>query len=213
MLDAVRQRSEELTSATPSIRLGLLIAVLSGSLISLYACGSSVDAAHEASPGDRQKHFILREAGSRLNIGIPLFRSKPEGLPNSVQQVAGKASYKLEGDQAQYLEVDAPAKVWAVPGNGVVCLLTQESSAAVGVICDSVVSVLRRGLSVTFLSSSATRSSGQERYIVGIAPSRATAVVARTRSESVSIPVIAGVFFRRDDGNDPPDQISPIFGP
>jgi hypothetical protein len=113
---------------------------------------------------------------------------------------------------AQKLPANALAKVWAVPGNDFLCLfdlqIDRRNRATIGVTCDTAMSIHSDGLAVTFLSNTRTGAAHTDRVIVGIAPVGVRHVVAYTQGAITRIPVVGGVFMRRDKAMNPPDRVA-----
>jgi hypothetical protein len=102
------------------------------------------------------------------------------------------------------------ARLWAVPGKGFICLVSQQNPESVGTVCDTAQNALRYGLSTTFLSD-ASSGGRHTRVIIGIAPSPARAIRAHTLGSSISIPVEDGFFESRDDVASPPDSFTLVL--
>lgn len=137
------------------------------------------------------------------------FRTPPEGVPRSVRRGL-HASYGVNWLLGQRLPIKVGAQVWAIPGNGYICLLSLQSPgrSVPATTCDTNQHALGHGLATTFLSNARTRSPRATRVIFGVAPERAAEVIASTHRDAVSIPVRDGIFVRHDRATAPPDQLT-----
>jgi hypothetical protein len=148
-----------------------------------------------------------RESSAFQPQQLELFRSPPEEIPSSVRQVLHESLHGISLRLAQRLPMRHPAKLWAVPGRHEVCLISQQVTAAVGVVCDSPPRIMSHGLFTAFISDSMTPLERKERVIIGIVPDEVQSVVAFNRDSSVRIQVRGNVFKHRDQEEDPPDEI------
>lgn len=156
---------------------------------------------------------VIRHPQGSQRANFALFRTRPEGLPRSVRQVLRQPRYGLNWALAQKLPVNTLAEIWAVPGNGFICLISQQKEQVVGATCSTTKEVLSYGLATTFLNEASTGVIRTMRVIVGMAPDRTREVIAHTRQSTVRIPVVGGVFMRRDEGAEPPGQLTLVGHP
>jgi hypothetical protein len=135
-----------------------------------------------------------------------LFRTAPEGLPRYVGQLVANTSYGLRSRFAQKLPVRSPARVWAVPAQGMICLVSLHQAGAASLTCDKANNVLADGLSVTFLSTP-EQNYPWRRVIVGVAPNGTDQIVAVATSGRTRIEVADNIFVRRDDVPEAPVRL------
>ena len=146
-----------------------------------------------------------------IQSAFAVFRSRPEGLPLSDREILGKPTHGLNWSLAQRLPLKPPVRLWAVPGNRYLCLVSRQRPGVVGTSCATFKEASQQGLSVAFLSTS--RSDGRgSRVIAGIAPDGAPQVMAVTGSFRARIPVVGGYFERRDSLAVPPDELVVLWG-
>lgn len=154
--------------------------------------------------------FVIRHLEGRQRASFAVFRTSPEPLPRSMRRAMRRPIYGINWRLAQRLPIRDPARAWAVPGDGYICILSlqvRHGRGAVGATCDSTQAALDRGLATTLLSDRGTGAVGtSSRVIVGIAPGRAREVAASAAGSTVRIPVVGGVFIRRDTASYPPDR-------
>lgn len=162
-------------------------------------------------PRRGQSSFVVtRHLEDRQRASFAVFRTSPEPLPQSMRRTMRRPIYGINWGLAQRLPVKNPARAWAVPGDGYICILAlqvRRGRGAVGATCASNEAALAHGLATTFLSDRGTgafRTSA--RVIVGIAPDRAREVIAKAPKSTVRIPVVSGVFIQRDTATYPPDH-------
>lgn len=151
---------------------------------------------------------VIRHLSYSQQASFSVFNTPPEDLPQTVRQAIGHPIYGINWRLAQSLPIKTPARVWAVPGNGYICLLSLQENRAVGVSCGRTKMVQSSGLSTTFLSErGASMFRTSRRVIVGIAPSRTGDVIAQGSESSARIPVVDGTFIWRDNVPDPPENL------
>lgn len=153
---------------------------------------------------------VIRHLEDRQRASFALFRTPPEPLPWPMRQAMRRPIYGINWDLAQRLPIRDPARSWAVPGAGYICILSLEihrGRGAVGATCASTEAALDHGLATTLLSDRGSGASQRShRVIVGIAPDRAREVVADGSGSTVRIAVVGGIFIRRDAVPYPPDR-------
>jgi hypothetical protein len=149
---------------------------------------------------------IIRHLSQSQRANFSVFETSVERLPRSLRQAIRGPIYGINWRLAQRLPV--PVRMWAVPGNGYICLLSLQRHQGIGATCNTTAGVLRRGLATTFLSEQGVGIfRTNRRLIVGIAPERTSAIVAQGPESSVRIPVIDGIFMRRDTFANPPERL------
>jgi hypothetical protein len=155
--------------------------------------------------------FVIQHLEGRQRASFAVFRTSPEPLPMSMRRAMRRPIHGINWRLAQRLPIKAPARAWAVPGDAYICILSlqvRHGRGAVGATCDSTKAALDHGLATTLLSdrgTGAVRTSS--RVIVGIAPGRAREIAASAAGSTVRIPVVSGVFIRRDTATYPPDRL------
>lgn len=154
--------------------------------------------------------MILSPQNEQTSFSV--FRTPPEGLPVSVRRGL-RPNYGVNWLLAQRLPVKVGARVWAIPGNGYICLLSlqNQSHSVAGTNCATNQEALSHGLATTFLSTN-TSPAHSTRVIFGMAPDRTREVIASTNGRTVRIPVIDGLFVRNDRATDPPDELTLVKG-
>jgi hypothetical protein len=152
----------------------------------------------------------IRLVEDRQRASFAVFRTAPEPLPWSMRQAMRRPIYGINWSLAQRLPIRNPARAWAVPGAGYICILSlqvRRGRGAVGATCAGTESALDQGLATTLLSDRGSGASKRShRVIVGIAPDRARGVVADGSGSTVRIAVVGGIFIRRDALPYPPDR-------
>jgi hypothetical protein len=105
------------------------------------------------------------------------------------------------------MPVVVPGDYWLVPGAGHLCIINQTpASPGVGAVCATTAHVVGHGMAtVAIPRSSDLTPTGASRLIVGIAPDRARRVSVHTRHRVATVPVVDGLFVRRDATMVPPD--------
>lgn len=136
---------------------------------------------------------------------LPIFQTRPEGLPPEVRSIVRRRKYGLRWHLAQRIEVSGSANIWAVPGEGMACLLSEETPVAVGAACAPRGRIMQMGLALTLLKDSTKGSRGQ-RVIVGITPLGIREVQVSSPHHVVEAPVVRGVFILHDHWPMPPDR-------
>jgi hypothetical protein len=153
---------------------------------------------------------VIRHLEDRQRASFAVFRTPPEPLPWSMRQAMRRPIYGINWDLAQRLPIRDPARAWAVPGAGYICILSLQvhrGRGAVGAACASTEAALDHGLAMTLLSDRGSGASQRSyRVILGIAPDRARGVVADGSGSTVRIAVVSGIFIRRDTVPYPPDR-------
>jgi hypothetical protein len=141
-----------------------------------------------------------------------IFRTMPEGLPPFVTHILRQPIYGLNWSLSQRIPLKKLAAIWAVPGNGFICLVSSQTQERqlVGVTCNATKQIVKRSLFTAFLAPSSQHPASAHRLIVGIAPDLASKVLAQTGINTVSIPVSHNVFVRSDEAARPPDQIAVV---
>jgi hypothetical protein len=160
--------------------------------------------------------FVIRRLEDRQRGSFAVFRTSPEPLPWSMRRAMRRPIYGINWSLAQRLPIRDPARVWAVPGDGYICILSLQvhrGRGAVGATCKSTEAALDHGVATTLLSDRGTGVFQRTyRVIVGIAPDRAREVVADGSGSTVRIAVVRGVFIRRDTEPYPPDRLKLVAG-
>lgn len=159
------------------------------------------------SPEHRQRSlFVVRHLEGRQRASFAVFRTSPEPLPLPMRRPIHGINWRL----AQRLPIRDPARAWAVPGDKYICILSlqvRRGHGAVGATCESTEAALAHGLATTLLSDPESGVAHRSaRVIVGIAPDQAREVIAIAAGSTVRIPVVSGVFIRRDSVGSPPDR-------
>jgi hypothetical protein len=153
---------------------------------------------------------VIRHLEDRQRASFAVFRTSPEPLPWSMRRAMRRPIYGINWGLAQRLPIRVPARAWAVPGDGYICILSlqvRRGRRAVGATCDNTETALDHGLATTLLTEQGTGVLQRSyRVIVGIAPDRAREVVANGLGSTVRIAVVSGVFIRRDTVPYPPDR-------
>lgn len=111
----------------------------------------------------------------------------------------------MDWSLAQRLPTKWGPEIWAVPAEGLVCLVSLPNSESVATVCDTVVNVQRHGLAISFLSAN-TVSEMPTRIIVGMAPDGTRHVTEYSRDSTVQLEVSNGIFELQDFGRDPPEE-------
>jgi hypothetical protein len=137
----------------------------------------------------------------------PVFDSRAESLPEEVSQLLQQVPFALHEERAQHLKVKGPATIWAIPGERRVCLVTQEIKSVIGSTCLAPRWMRSHPLATTLITPPAVKSAAARRFIVGIAPRSAKAVMAYTGKSHTQIPVVRGVFAHQDMLREPPDRV------
>lgn len=173
---------------------GLLAVVLSAGLLS--ACGEDPQAA------DQRTTKSLRTA-------FAPFRSPPEGLPPRVTRILrepfGGARLRL----AQRLRTTAGPAVWAVPGKGILCLISQEGAhSEVLSSCTRAYRAVEHGAFLTSLSPEPVLGLGQvRRFIAGVVPDGTRRVRIHTPGSGTKTARITdGTVALLDNVADPPER-------
>jgi hypothetical protein len=154
---------------------------------------------------------VIRHLEDRQRASFAVFRTPPEPLPRSMRRAMRQPIYGINWSLAQRLPIREPARAWAVPGDGYICILSLQvhrGRGAVGATCASTEVALDHGLATTLLSDRGKGAFQRSyRVIVGIAPDRARGVLADGSGSTVRIAVVSGVFIRRDTVPHPPDRL------
>lgn len=173
---------------------GLPAVILSVCLLS--ACG-----------GGRQ--VTDRESPQGLREVFALFRSFPDGLPPRVTRIlrvpTGGSKWRL----AQRLRTTAGPAVWAVPGKGILCLISQEGAhSEVLSSCTRTGRAVEHGAFLTSLSPEPVLGFGQaRRFIAGVVPAGTRRVRIHTLgSVPKTVGVADGTVTLLDDVADPPER-------
>jgi hypothetical protein len=114
----------------------------------------------------------------------------------------------LNGLVAQRLSIDTSDKVWAVPGNGIICILDYDVHQAVGLTCDSNENAVAHGVIMTRIADGDPMGSAVKRVMFGIVPDGVRAAYIHTGATVAAVPVTGNVFFRQDSVPKPPDRVS-----
>ncbi|HEY6730739.1 MAG TPA: hypothetical protein VI039_06910 [Solirubrobacterales bacterium] len=154
---------------------------------------------------------VIPHLEDRQRASFAVFRTSPEPLPRSMRLAMRRPAYGINWDLAQRLPIKHPARAWAAPGDGYICIFTlqvRRGSGAVGATCDTTGGALDRGLAATLLTERGIGAFQKiSRAIVGIAPDRAHEIVAEASGAAVRIAVVDGVFVRHDAVPSPPDRL------
>jgi hypothetical protein len=163
----------------------------------------------ESTIDPRDEKIISRLQPTQLRF--PVFHTSLRDLPASVRlAVIHQPIFGINWRLARRLPVHKAAQVWAIPGNGHVCLVSIQRPNGLGVTCTTTQVALEHGLSSTFLREGRSVTSAVNRVILGITPAGTSKVVASGSTPTVFIPVRRGVFVRRDHGTNPPDRFTLI---
>jgi hypothetical protein len=146
----------------------------------------------------------------RLQAGsFSLLRTPPEGLPAGVTEVLRSPAYGLNWRLAQRMPSAEGISFWIVPGNDVLCIVSQEERQSVSTTCARTRDAIAQGLAAVLLRErSGSQPQPDHRLIVGIAPDGARRIRVSTRGEAATVPVIDGAFTLRDRVMDPPDRMT-----
>lgn len=209
---------------TTSVRVGRRICAGSLAaallLVSLQACGDAKtrDARPDAvqtstAPVARTEPpalSVLPRLEHRQLANFALFRTRPEGLPADVRRTLWRPVVGMNWELAQRMPIQAPGAYWLVPGTGYLCIVNQTpGTLAVGTVCAKTTQALDHGVATVAIPRRTTITpTGTSRLIVGVAPDRAREIYVHTRREVVSVPVVDGLFVRRDAVTAPPDFLS-----
>jgi hypothetical protein len=137
-----------------------------------------------------------------------LLQTKPEGLPPRIERALRKPEFGMNWRLAQRLSIPARGQFWLVPANGLLCLLAQREFGSVSQGCAETKEVIAHGIFLAFLSSHPKRLVyGGHRFIVGVIPDGFHEVTVDTLGSKVKVPVVRGVFVRRDDARASPDRL------
>ena len=199
--------------AVRSLCIGLLVAAVLGLFIGLGLLRG------ESHPQARSAHAGALFARPPADSGLPreisraksrfaLLRGEAEGLPAPVERILHAPTKGMRWSDAQRLPIRTPARLWAVPGNNFLCFVAQQDSQSVGTICSTLHRALRHGLYACFLSSPATNAVTLSRVIIGVAPDGTREVVVYTDGTPVRIPVVHGIFKRRDEEMHAPAKVT-----
>jgi hypothetical protein len=110
---------------------------------------------------------------------------------------------------AQRIHVkDAPG-FWAVPGNGFVCLVSQERDRSVDQVCASVYVAMTHGLASVSIREPDVKLPAHRR-IVGIAPDGAIGIRIVTAGVTTVSGVAGNVFSLADENPQPPEELTPF---
>jgi uncharacterized membrane protein len=115
--------------------------------------------------------------------------------------------YGMNWTLAQRLPVNIRTRMWVVPANGYLCLVSQQKAQIVGTTCDTNERTLSHGVATTFLSDESMGARRTRRIVVGVAPDRVRFVVVRTQRSVATVPVVGNVFVLRDASAVPPDNL------
>lgn len=192
----------------PAVRR-IVIGLLAGAVLGGLLLGATILKRHGPSGRKITSGRVQRVRTPVYSVGdLALFSGRAEGLPASVERVLRTPTKEMRWKDAQRLPMSAPARLWAVPGNGVLCFVTQQEPESVGTICSTQRRAQKHDLYTSYLSNQATHSTRVERVIIGIAPDGTRDAVAYTHGVPVRIPVIDGVFLRRDEQRDAPGKVA-----
>ena len=101
-------------------------------------------------------------------------------------------------------------RVWAVPGNGVICLINSQTPPLVGTVCTNDHVAQHHGVYTTFLAEGDGQGT-TNRLIVGITPKDVDRVQIRTGATVKTSKVSEGRFIVRDNSNMPPDEVTLVM--
>lgn len=103
-------------------------------------------------------------------------------------------------------------QVWALPAGRQFCLLDRSIEGGVGVVCRSVMRVVRSGIMSTILQDPA-KGQPAKRSVVGFVPDKAKRVRIHTPGfPTVTLPVERNVFVLTDHIPQPPEMIELLEG-
>lgn len=197
--------------------MGRLIAV--GPLTAVLAIACALATANSDHPGPVTSSTTgqggdpaLRPAVSRPSVAqrnvFQLFRSRPEGVPPSLRQVIGRPIYGVNWSLGQAVRSFPSVRVWAVPGNGFVCLFGRQGTDAASATCKTTKEATGQGIALTLITAPVkmTGPRAVRRSIIGIAPIGVTEVLAISPSVIAHVKVQRGSFIHRDYVDEPPDR-------
>lgn len=150
---------------------------------------------------------VLRRVPDALQADFALLRTPPDGLPASIRKILHTPTYGMNWKLARRLPIKAFVHIWVVPGNGFICLISQQTQASAGTICETTHEALNHGIATIFLSGGGVDITPLRRTIVGIAPDGTREVIANTQGSLARIYVTHGIFIHRDKSANPPDRL------
>lgn len=138
----------------------------------------------------------------------------PEGLPASLRRILRRPTYGMNWALAQKLPVAVRGGVWAVPGRGWLCMLSQ-TSHGVETTCTATQQAASQGVTAVRISGASNEgafgATTGRRLIVGMAPDGARKMLIETPgAAATTTPVVDGVFIHRDSIPNPPDSTTPL---
>lgn len=159
---------------------------------------------------DRSPSGTIRRTPPYLKTKFGILRSTAEGLPTQVTHVL-RPAYGANWSLAQKLG-GTPWPAWVVPGEGVVCLFTQEETGgAVAATCTPNSLMKKRGIFMSALLEPHTSSAASARVVMGLSPDGVRAVRIHTQgAASVTARVAANVFLLRDSVAEPAERVTAI---
>lgn len=188
-----------------------------------YSAGCGNDADQDTSSvATRGVNGSFRDSASRRTDSLPIvqhlsrsqrqnfapLRTPPERLPKSVMATLRRPTYGANWSFAQRLNTGAKTRVWALPANGAICLIDEQSSGAVGVTCTPVSTALRHGITSASLDGGTSGLSYARRFVVGLVPDNVPKVRIETPGfGSATVRVAQNTFALRDSVSEPPESI------
>lgn len=155
---------------------------------------------------------VVARVEDRQRANFALLRTPPEGLPTAVRRVLRNPVFGSNWNLAQRIPATASGAYWLLPGNGYMCVISDESmgSNTINTTCARALQARRHGIAAVTVTRAVPGSHLEAaRLIVGLAPDGAHQVVVHTRGFTETVPVHDEVFVLRDSIVAPPDFLMP----
>lgn len=201
------------------------VLVLTAALVGALGCGSSETAstaAATATPstpparaGGPAERPPIERLQPRQRAHFALFRTPPEPLPAATRRIMRRPTFGMNWSLAQRIPVALAGAYWLVPGDGHLCVVTQDVAGVEGVgsVCARTAQTIRHGIAnVTVHRGTAATGGRPARLTVGVAPDGARGVRVHTRGAVSAAPVVDHLFVVRDATDRPPDSIELVPG-
>jgi hypothetical protein len=214
-LEAARTNRAE-RSAKLAVAFVLVIALAGVSLLVYLqppSSGSQLDEPPSSRAESVQRTHRINASIHRVPISLRahfrIFDSPAEGLPPLVETILRRPLHGSNWSLAQSL-AGTPWPVWAVPGQGVLCLLSQErTGGGIGSSCSSIKRAIKYGLFASSLADRATGASRPKRVVIGIVPNGISGVKVFTTGKPARNSLVShNTFVLRDRVLEPAEQIS-----
>lgn len=152
---------------------------------------------------------MVRRVPMRVRVAFAPFRSPPEGLPGRVTQVLRRPMGGTNWKLSQRLSTTAGPTVWAVPGRGLTCLVSQErENSEVITACTHTRRTVENGIFLVSLARLTASIGRTGRFVVGMVPDGTRSVRVYTPGLPIETAAVTnGTFTLLDDATDPPGRI------